>query len=241
MSTAHKFAVMRTFPTCLPTTGPSGNTIGFGAAAYVNGITLSQLMALYWNLETFTFTTSVSATKSSGGHTYIGSGNATFTVNPLGVTGDLARLDTYSGNKNAMMAGTSYSAGQGVNAPAKRVCRANANPALNPIINLLCSSSSGSQYESLNLEFAAEIDSTNASKFAVRYGIYIVFPMIYSGSVLGAQIRYTHLTVIGGTLINSGSFTIGGISFPYKCYYDTGTPTTSSGGTLTATSGSFTY
>lgn len=241
MSTAAKFAALDVFPQCLRSSATAGTFY-----QWTRNLTLAQVMAFYWNLETFTLTTSASVSGTYAGKTYSGTANGTFTLSPLGVTGDWT-ADTFDQGSGPgtlgwtrAASGTTLSAGDSSTAPRARVCIQGTLDVAPLAISL--NDSRGSQYFSGSVYFVIATDSVNAGKYAIGSALFLYFPLTGSDSSVGTFLIYYISTSSGGGSypIANGTFTVGGFSFPY--YSSTDLPSaTTSGGTLTATSSDYTY
>jgi hypothetical protein len=240
MSTATSFQFIDAFPLCV---ADDSSTFYY----YVRNLTLQQVMSFYWNTETFTITTSASASGTyppTTGTYYSGTANGTLTLSPLGVTGDFTQ-DVFSGTTgtNGWLKTTSsfdYSLGQNSTQPRSRVCYASTFTA--PYALYL----NGDDSTKLNrtffsFYFVIAKDSVNTGKFCVGYYYDIRFG--FSGSGL-TQYNIAYRPTSSGNDFNSGTFQINGVTFPYYCSTDLNPSSsgfTTSGGTMTVTSSNYTY
>lgn len=243
MSTATRFGAIGPFPSCVPEHSPG--------IAYVGGLSLSDVMAFFWNIETFTLTTSVSvslkatagATPPAGtGYSIAASGNVV--ASPAGVTGSWSPATNYVRTLGAMFTGVSSAIGATSCQPKNRVCSSTLSPSY--LIFATSASGSGSPPPRFEVSFNIVQDPTTAGLYAVEYEVSGTNSTSHDGATL--QVVFGAYSPAGGpgVLINSGSFTVAGISFPYWCYFVYSYPSNynnlvTSGGTITASSTLFTY
>lgn len=228
LTTAFKFA--EAFPFCaedLSTTFPG--------ASFIANVSLSDAMAFAWNLETFSLTATASTTRS--GNTFVA--NATYTLNPISSSVfDEANHGTGFGGGRMWFGDafgqTSFGSWPLIREPYERVCYDGAvtGYAFNSTARL---SSDTNQF--LGLVFAIGTDTVNIGMYRIYYTITL--NRFSAASPLATVIwQDPAQTPPPGTLINSGTFSIGPLTFSYDCYAD---GTSSSGGTITSTDGYFTY
>lgn len=240
MSTATSFKSIGSFPLC-----PAGDSSTF--YYYVRNLTLQQVMSFYWNTETFTITTSASASGTyppTTGTYYSGTANGTLTLSPLGVTGDFTQ-DTFAGATGTAgwlksTSGASYSLGQNSTQPKGRVCVP--HPFTAPYALYLYGNDSTKLNRTFfTFDFSIAKDSVNAGKFCIGYSYNVGFG--FSGVGL-TQYNIFYQPTSSGNHFNSGTFQINGVTFPYYCSTDlppSSSGFTTSGGTMTVTSSNYTY
>lgn len=224
MSTAAAFKSPRLFPWCV--TDISGT---YGSWSYVDNLTLAQVMAFAYNLETFTLTMSGSATQGALSVDTAG----TITSNPPGAT----NYDRGQGNGMwlpSTAANTVWASWPSAKQPAERICES--------VDGRICAFSGNHSgdptVDFFTLFFYLGTDPSNSGKYRIYYYITIVLTDTGGGSSL--QIVYCDPVGSSGTLWNSGTINLGGIDFGWESYYDTGA-TTSGPGSLSATYGDYTY
>ncbi len=227
MSTAAAFNSIGYFPFC-PVPAHAGGT------SYVGGLTLAQAMAFFWNLETvtFTFAGTVTATATSGGGSvpagtvYSTGFSGTITPTTGGHTGDFSTFDTFSTSGSITVV------------PKDRVCNSTG------IVIDFDWSKSGTPAFDLEMQFRVIVDPGDSSKFAIEYFIFGIHNTAVSFSA-SLQIGVFDPVFGGAGYWASGTFSIAGITFDYRWYYVYTYPSNATfvttGGTLGATSGSFTY
>lgn len=232
MSTAQKFGFKQPFPLCLEVVDSGSD--------YVGGLTLAQIMALFWNLETFTLSTDATAHMvSSLGPIWDVSAVGDIVFSPISTTGDWTPIDTFLniGVFKDFYAGTvGYS--QTSKAPINRVC--------NSTIGWFTFGTGGSSSGNtpfVDLILTQKIDPLDATKYAVEYDMFVANASTFHD---GDSVTVGFTPSGGfGNVINTGVFTISGIDFPYVCSCDRSTggslTVTTTGGTLSATSSDYTY
>lgn len=246
MSTATRFKFHQPFPVCIKTTAEC-DAISV-AHDWVRNLTLTQVMAFFWNLETFTLTTAASVSATG----YSGTANGTFTLSPLAVSGDWTE-DFFGANNTPPVSVNGWIEVDGTTAelafgdvstqPRERVCH---QPLFKGAVALylLGQDTRGSDYSYCYFDLIVARDSVNAGKYAIGHYMLADFPIFDvsgtptpSGYHLGFSTRLT-------AGFGSGTFTLGGITFPYHfgTTLPSGTPGyTATGGTVTATSSNYTY
>lgn len=229
MSTATAFVHPRSFPFC--PSDISGSVPG--NATYVDNLTLTQAMAFAWNLETFTLTTSGNVTYTPG--PLIADGNSYFTLSPIASDRyTQAVSNNFSMWFGAAFAYLAFGSWPAILQPKSRVC--SGSPAVNGTL-LDINFEGGAGVGESEIGFWIGTDPINSGKFRIYYVIILAYQDAGTQTVTMKWDNRSGLS----DLINSGSITIAGISFDWYCYKDPATSTTFTGGTLTATSTSFTY
>lgn len=223
MSTATAFKYIRAFPFCVGDESARG-------FPYIDNLTLAQVMQFGWNLETFTITTSGGATK--GAATVSASG--TITSNPVGSTlfdrggGSGMWLPSTANN-------TAWGSWAGPKEPRDRVC----HTATDDLIGFFQGNhSSAPSTNFFSVGFYVGTDLVNAGKYRIYYELNIT--VTATSGLDSVQVYFLDNNGGGGTAWHSGTFTIGALSFPWYSYYTTGA-TPSGAGTLSASSGDYSY
>jgi len=241
MTTAVGFTTIGHFPYCM---GPSSRGTPY---SYINGLTLSQAMQFYWNLETFTITTTGSASSQPAppGTIYTGTMNGSINVSPLAITGDLSGMDVYAQNEGMAFpySGSSISLGIQTKQPNQRVCYPSFTAPFYPLwMEFFLSTYSSSFETDMQLTFAVEEDSTNSALYSIRYYFFIKYPT-RNGAGFGDSVTFSSNSFSAPATLASGTFSISGITFPWYCGWSQAAPKImiASGLSLSATSTSFTY
>lgn len=230
MSTATAFTYRQPLPFC-----PSDISGAVpGGSAYIDNLTLAQVMAFAWNLETFTLTMTGSATIGSD----TAAGDNTFTLSPIasaGYThGVLNDSSMWFGDAFAYQAFGSWPA---IRQPRERVCvSAQAVPGCLVDLHVDEIGTPAFLLEG-GLGFWVGTDPVNPGKYRIYYDF--IFGA-YNGPSDSVRIEWNqHSAMFSMTNIASGTMTLGGIPFPWYCHATTGASTT--GGGLSESSTSFTY
>lgn len=230
MSSSSRFVSVGHFPWCL-----SSVAAGDGV---VSNLTLAQVMEFWWNLETFTLTFTGTLTDRSGMLTY-DFGQTLTAFPPSSTANETALTEGKFYQASLFPAASSFvalaSLPQSPVAPRDRVCSADALFGLyfrEPI----------SANKWVELFFRVFTDATNSGKYAIQYEIDVNFAKNDGGRHVGCVFLQPGVWGAGTPPDNTGSMTIGGISFPWEFYVaHSDGPDTFTGGTLSATSTSFTY
>lgn len=222
MSTATAFVHPRLFPFCV--TDISGSHTG---DSYIDNLTADQVVPFAWNLETFTVTLSGSATKGAATVDTAG----TICSNPPSAT----NYDQGLGNGMWVPYTTKkvWANWPAAKAPNKRVC----NSVDGQICFFLGELSTNPTTNFFDLTFYVGTDPVNSGKYRIYYYNRIV-QTVTSGTDT-VQIAYGDPTLIGTTW-NSGTYTLGGLTFSWKSRYTTGA-TPSGTGTMSVSSSNYTY
>lgn len=232
MSTASSFVSIGSFPFCVP---------AYTFGDYVGGLTLAQVMAFFWNLETATFSFAATAqlTVTPPGTVVNVSMTGDLVLSPLDTTGDLTAIDTFSNSgvtKDFWSSTVAYSAVS--KAPRDRVC--NIVP-LWFIFGTGGLSSATAPY--CEMLFDVCIDPGDSTKYAIMYNIFCN----NNANAAGEFISLYFFPTASGSVntLNTGTFTLAGITFPYACTCSRATSgsavVTTTGGTLTCSSSNYSY
>lgn len=229
MSTAAPFRYHRSFPFCV--TDISGSVSVH--ATYVDNLTLTQVMAFAWNLETFTLSTTGTATVGAD----VAYGDMSFTLQPI-FSGEMENAESVDGGMwfGDAFAGMATTSWPDILQPKERICRA--TTAVNGCLLDLYAYNTGTLHHQLEAKFWIGTDPGNAGKFRLYYEIG------YDARDLGpgtTAIFWTNESAAPGgmTSITSGTITIAGITLNWYSNKTTGASHT--GGTMSASSTSFTY
>lgn len=230
MSTATRFKYHRPFPDCL-VSRDSTDTVGNAPGYAIGNLSLASVMAFFWNLETFTFT--FVGTDSRFGDTY-----------DFGQTATVFPPSASQATKGKFYAGSLF--------PAAATSVAFASLPQDPVVpkSRVCSASAGGGFNfsnttapyDISIDFVFSVFEDSA--FPGKYGIYYELEVLLSCTGTGGarQVYFQNPNGgSGGTLLNSGTFTLGGISFPYESYHGSASGETATGGTMSATSSDYTY
>lgn len=227
MSVATPFKSLTVFPYDLAT--------GRVYLDVVDNLTLAQVMAFYWNLETFSLT--FSGTLSRSGESY-NFGNNLYAFSPSSTffnEGKFYRGSLFPDESTSFVSLGSLSSA--AVAPRARVAAETNYWGLNFRKVDTGDDLSGDA----EVFFSIGHDLVNTGKYVVNYVFEITLSRWFD--TLARSLRVYFLSpgvTVGGTVANTGTVTIGGIAFPWQCEYE-GSPTTISGGSMSATSTSFTY
>ena len=229
MSTTQHFKYHQAFPFCA---GTGFFPTGFTA----DNLSLSDAMALTWNIETCTisFTGTVEHTTPH----YVLNGSTTIVLDPFSVSSPFDNGTNNPGNMcfGPAFFGSSFASFPNINEPYQRVCNyGGAAP------GLIFSVAAGDTTRVGNLaQFSLRIytDPIHAGKYQAVIIIFV--EQFYDPGVINMGIRFSTTDSGPTDLIGSGTITLWGISVPWYCYgvnaYDT-----SSGVGASATSSFFTY
>lgn len=209
MATA--FAFRQPFPFCpqeISGSVPSGTS-------YLDNLTLAEVMDFAWNLETFTLTSAGSATDG----TYTADGSMNFTLAPIASSRfDVGNLEDGSMWYGDAFGDTSLGSWPSIREPRDRVCHPT-QTVTGCLFQSLGEDTGGSSavYE---VGFWVGTDPSNAG----RYRLYYDFSLAaFDGPSSEVGIRFTNVSSIGGySVVNSGTFTIGTLSFNWYCHISTG-------------------
>lgn len=224
MSTAAPFVSIGSFPWCVTDLGSGGT------ANFIDNLTLDQVMAFYWNIETISFTTSGTSTASSA----TAGGTFTTAINPAS-SGFFTRGFVSGGGWFTVVSGnTALASFPAINQPMDRCCLAGGQ---NLVVDM--GMDNGDGQSQMSLELLIGTDSGNVGKYRLYY--FFIFDYYKQVGSDTAEIRWCNPALSFGSFISiaTGTFSISGLTFNYKCGKLTGTSST--GGTMTASSSSFTY
>lgn len=225
-ATAH-FASRGFFPFCLEEFTPGDGIVG--------DLTLDKVMAFYWKLETYSLSFAATVTHGPDVHAFA----ETVTVFPPSATS----MDQGKFLKGGLMPEDTgvlaiASLPQSARKPHERVCTADA-PRQTSAGAFLFSriADAGTFYCSLG--FGIGRDAVNAGKYVIEYNLDVLMThTIVPGNYIIGYFQHPG-GGSGGILSDTGTFTIGGIAFPWELYVGTGD--TTAGVSLTATSSNFTF
>lgn len=233
MSTAAAFKFRQPFPFCVTDISSSVPS----QANHVDNLTLSEAMAFAWNLETFTLTTS--GTCTNGVRT--NDGAMSLCVAPFSSS---TRFNRSSLQDNCMWYGDSFAetlfaSWPDIRQPIERVCLS-AQSVAGCLIDTAPLGPSGGGFNNVsgNLAFWIGTDPVNSGKYRIYYIIFMESNDSIDGSTSIAWFDKSALT--GFTSFNSGSVTICGQVFSYWAFR-ANSSISAIGGTMSASSGSFTY
>lgn len=235
MSTAAAFKYPRAFPFCV--TDLSSVLPTFSVPTYTGNLTLAEVMAFAWNLETFTITTTGTATSNS----LTADGGGYFTLSPIASDRmDHAGLEDQSLWFDATVGSeVAFASFPNILKPRSRVC-ARTSTLLNidsTILFLYVRDNLSSIVAQLEIGFWLSTDPSNSGK----YRIYFLMGFVYKDPTTSTvALTFSDRTAGGGeTNITSGTMTIGGISFPWYANKTSGVSHSGVGFSVTSTS--FTY
>lgn len=231
MSTATRFKYIRPFPFCV---ADQSAYFSGGRFDYVGNLTLTQVMAFYWNLETFTITTTGFA--SSDNTTSCGGLIVLFPVSSSAPFDQGGAEGVWYGEVVAPTAFGSFSA---LTSPRERVCTPGSLDYAHGFFAGLSGEDSGNIANNFSLSFAISTDPDNTGKYRLYYNLRIDYEDD-SPPEGGPLIRFYNPNEDSGTVLASGTFTIGGITMNWECS-DFGTSGSHSGLGLSATSSDYTY
>lgn len=207
-------------------------------------------MAFFWNLETAVFTFSATATLVNGGSTWHTNATGTVGFGPPARSGDFTHPDywSYTGAVAGTASGTTFADLGAVTTPKQRVCKGSIPLGLVFGSDIQHTGSDRSKPTLCNFRFCIVTDDLNTGKYAIEYSFSVTAGNFTSGSSDSARIAWKNPSASAGasvpTTLNSGTFTIGGHAFSYVCQGNTffsPFSVTYSGGSMSATSSSFTY
>jgi hypothetical protein len=224
MTTAVGFASLSPFPFC-----PSDVSGSLTAFSHIDNLTLTQVMQFAWNLENFTITRTGTGTRGAA------------TANPGGTFTFNAITDT-KGTKGAgagMMLAylpppeTAWASWPATRAPRARVCYQSTG-FNGQILFMDMVDASGDFYG--EIQFYVGTDPVNSGKYRIYYSFE--FSETKTVGADNVTMRFTDPGFTADTTIATGTFTIGAHSFSYRSSYD---GTSSTGGTMSATTSDYTY
>ncbi len=225
MSVADKFGFKQTFPFCEK---DLSSYFSGGVYDFVDNLTRAQVMAFYWNLETFTISTAGSATN---GFTTSGIGNVT--LNPL-TSSSFDEGDSEGAWFGQVLGGVAFGSFPAIHTPRERVC--NAYDPTHGLIGYLSGDEAAHPLDrTFNVAFAISTDPGNAGKFRLYYHFFFDYT---DGA--GPSLTYGNPAFIFAPILASGTFTLGGITMNWEVT-DAGTSSGHSGLNMTASSSDYTY
>jgi hypothetical protein len=223
MSTAAAFIHHRYFPFCV--TDLSG-----GGYAYIDNLTLAQVMAFAWNMETFTLTTAGSATKGSASVDLSG------TITSNSPTASL--FD--QGKGDGMWVPTVSSMTVWASWPSAKVPRARVCSSGDGLVCDFRGELSTRTTDFFRVRFFVGTDPSNSGKYRIYYSIDVFRDDSTGGDLVAIHFVDPNTSVGSMTAWQSGTITIGGLTFSWASYYTTGA-TPAGAGTLAASSSDYTY
>lgn len=236
MSTATAFKYQSAFPFCA-----TDISAEVGSASYVGNLTLTQVMAVAWNIENLAFATvgSATITGTPPDPDVTVNGAMSFALNPLACNrvdrGRLTNVSMWFGN--TLSPDTVWASWPAFRDPDERVCYPYEVTNKGCLVEMYGDNLSGNQ--DMRLHLYVGTDPSNAGKYRLYYNFY--FHCGASGAAGLVDIAWTSgNTPFGYTDFSSGTVTIAGISLNWRSYYTTGA-TPSGSGALTLTASSFTY
>lgn len=236
VSTATAFKYHRPFPVCL-----EADTFWPSTYTWCRDLSLSQAMGFFWNTENFVLTTAASASGTYAGTAYAISANGTFSLSPLGVTGDWSTGTKYNGSSTWMGLGGYPASGDYIKTPSQRVC--GVYPATYQWESAVCAEV-GAPFDALGSYWEIALivaeDSANAGRYAVGIRFQLRFRQNTSYHIFYANGSYSG----GNVVIATGTLTIGCASWPFYCITTLPAASTGfsvSGGSLSAVTTDFTY
>ncbi len=233
MSTAAKFLSVGNFPFCV--TDISGT---IPTTPHVDNLTLDQLMAFYWSLETFSITTTGTATVSG----VTADGTVTFSINPLSSD----KFDTAQGGSNfssgfawfgSTFGPSLFASCPAILPPRSRVCFSGSWTA-GLLLDMEWTLSTDGQFSAF-FSFLIGTDPSNLGKYRIYYA-FEVHKNKTNGPTADIVWWYKNTAPFGGlSALTNGTIAIGGYTLNWWSYKTTGSSST--GGGMTATSSSYTY
>lgn len=223
MSTAINFATLSPFPWCVVDPAPP---IHFD---FIGNLTLAQVMEIYWNTETLVITTTGTATV--GGNTANGTGTTSI-AQPTSTLYDEGSTSV-TGWLPIVSSMTPWASWPSPNQPRARVC--GDTPGSVVALNGRLSSNHDSS-------FGFSLFLTNDPSNAGRYRLYYLFQfVVYDSPSLNVRVGWQNpAQPTGGvTVYNTGTFSAFGLTFSFNAIRSTTASAT--GGTMSASSTSFTY
>ena len=227
MSTATAFKYQSAFPFC---------AADMSSATYdvVAGLTLTQLMDFFWNVEDVQITTAGSSTGFAP-HTHTASCAGSFKHDPPTATGDYTSITAWAYNISSSL--VPADAGPAISDlpvattnPVDRVCRSSAG-----LMNVSASGSSAYLTSDFNVQLFASIDPSDATKYAIAYRFFIPAGDFYGAVVAFSNPAYGAQSTSGS--YTTGTFSINGLTFNWRCYYNDNF----SGASMSASMTKFTY
>ncbi len=229
MSTAGAFLFFQSFPWCpqdISGTVPA-------VVPHVDNLSLADAMAFVWNFETFTIT--LTGTTSLGGTSF--NAAATYTLSPIASSVcDEANNGFDCDWYGAAFAALPFGSFPNIRSPRARVCQ----PATDGRLFAIQMDVASTGLQGFIAQFWLGTDPSNSGKYRIYYRFFIdrvqtAIPL------LEMQWNTDSSVPISFASLASGTITIGGLSMNYYSFYRTGGGRTATGGTMAASSSSFTY
>ncbi len=226
MSTATPFRFKQPFPFCIGSAASTGSDS-------VSNLTLAQVMPFFWNLETVTFTTTGTATTGFGVTTNCAS---TASLNPVTSSTPF----TIGGSEGCWYGNVSYPTALGsfpvFKTPIERVCAAITSSGFGEIANFQMDYSAVPNFAQFYMNFNIGNDPVNTGKYVLLY--FFQFRFDHSA---GAAIEMANPNGASGTVLASGTLSIGGITLNYEITDVASLVVSSSGLGIGVADGFFTY
>lgn len=223
MSTAAAFNAFGPFPFCVADV--SGNA-ALTTFDFVGNLSMSSVMAFYWNLESFSI--SSGGTASDGVNTV----NATTTAVLNPVTSSTPYTTGYSGGAWYDQASSvNLSSFAAIKVPRSRVCNPLAVSEAFPDIGFIAMQATNNFFQ---IRFVVSQDPSNAGKFRLYY------ELIHENISGAVELDFYNPANNSGAVLSSGTFSIDSITMNWEAT-DQGTSTSHSGISFSATSSSYTY
>lgn len=222
MSVADRFISIGSFPFCVE------DLSAYTSADYIGNLTLAQVMAFYWNLETFTITTS--GTASNGVST---SCTGSIVLNSPSSSTPFA-TGTSTSTWFGSVGSTAFSSFPAIRVPRSRICAA----AVSSFGNVGAFSGwavSIATPPDFSLTFGIGTDPSNAGKYRIYYQFTVRFK---TGT--GPLIQFQNPANAGAPVWASGTFSFGSLSFNWEAT-DLGSSSSRSGLGMSGSSSDYTY
>lgn len=237
MSTATAFIFPRSFPFCAEDiSGDVDSNL-----SHVGNLTLAEVMAFAWNLETFTLTPTGTTTRPpiDDDPELTTVDPPTFTLSPL-ASNYLTHAGTFYDGMwfGDAFAFTALASCPEIRTPVERICEA-APPITGGLLAIEAVDALSLPDRYVLVEFWIGTDPSNSGKYRLYYAFDIV---AYSSVTDTVSLQWSNESSPPGggfTSAGSGTITIAGITLNWYAYCTTGS--TPSGVGLTASSTSFTY
>jgi len=227
LTTAFKFA--EPFPFCV--SDISGSP---GSADYISNLTLTQVMDFYWNVESVTIDTVGTGTNGAAS---INATQASVMSPPSSTYFTQGSIDN-GGWFPTFNTDELFVDWPPINEPYERVCYGTQASGIDGYV-VRWTMNLGDGFNSLNISFILSQDPSNPGNYRLYY-LFIIDYWGFSGAD-SALLRWANPAVGAGpyTPITTGTFTVNGLTFNYASYANSGTSTT--GGTMSATSSAYSY
>jgi hypothetical protein len=200
--------------------------------AFLDNLTLAQVMPFAWNFETFTITTAGTATFGA----LVADAAAYLDLSPIATDRyDQAQTDDACMWYGDIIASTSFGSFPNIRTPRSRVCYPSPSVngcLLNIHVYLTTSPALG------EVRFWVGTDPSNAGRFRLYYQVFFIFNDPSTGTI--ALFFQSTSSSPGSTASGSGTYSLAGLSgFNWYAFRTTGS--TAAGVSMGVTSSSFTY